>query len=134
VATLAARVVVGHAKTRKESDLWVKQACRLLDQNLSRQEATGQAVARSLDMGYESFRKKFVHHTGVSPGRYRELRRIEKAQQILQSKRMTNKELADMLGFCDEGHFSKAFRKAAGMSPRAFVKSMQDRPAASPGG
>jgi transcriptional regulator GlxA family with amidase domain len=103
----------------------VEQACRLLDQGLAGEDSAGQKVAGQLGMGYESFRKKFVLHLGVSPGRYREHLRIERAKQLLQSKRLTNKELAEMLGFCDEAHFSKTFRRKAGVSPREFRNSLR---------
>jgi AraC-like DNA-binding protein len=46
------------------------------------------------------------------------MRRIERARQLLARHRFTNKELAGMLGFHDEFHFAKTFKKLAGKTPR----------------
>ncbi len=118
------RVITNQIPAKTESQRWQEQACRLLSENLSVEDSNGRTVAKTLGMGYESFRKKFVRHMGVPPGRFRERQRIEKARQLLQSKRLTNKELADTLGFYDEAHFSKSFRRHVGLSPRAFSRSL----------
>ncbi len=120
-----ARILTRHSVRKSGEEQWIEQACRLLDQGMSGEDSGGQRVARQLGMGYENFRKRFVQHTGVPPGRYRETLRIKRAKQLLQSKRLTNKELADMLGFCDEAHFSKTFRRLVGQSSREFRNSLR---------
>jgi two-component system response regulator YesN len=69
-------------------------------------------------MGYENFRKKFALIAGQPPARYALGRRIERARSLLARHRFTNKELADLLGFHDEFHFAKTFRKLTGRTPR----------------
>jgi transcriptional regulator GlxA family with amidase domain len=90
---------------------------------LAEGDAAGREVAEAMGMGYENFRKQFTKHMGVSPGRYRERLRVERAKLLLRGKRLGNKELAEILGYCDEAHFSKAFKRLAGVSPRAYSKS-----------
>lgn len=77
-------------------------------------------VARSLGMSYESFRKKFAHRMGTPPSRYRQARMIEQACALLMRRSLSHRQIAEQLGFCDEFHFSKIFRKRMGFSPRAF--------------
>ena len=74
-------------------------------------------------MGYESFRKKFANLAGEPPARYALMRRIERAQQLLARHRFTNKELAEMLGFHDEFHFAKTFKKLTGKTPRQAARN-----------
>lgn len=76
-----------------------------------------------MGMGYEAFRKKFVRYLGVSPVRYRESQRIMRAKRLLQTTSMSNKELAYTLGYCDQAHSSKAFKRSTGMSPQAFARA-----------
>jgi two-component system response regulator YesN len=69
-------------------------------------------------MGYESFRKQFTKIAGQPPGRYALARRVDRARSLLARHRFTNKELADLLGFHDEFHFAKTFKKMTGVTPR----------------
>jgi AraC-like DNA-binding protein len=78
----------------------------------------GPQVARVLQMPYESFRKKFVALAGVSPGQYRARRLLERAGELLQHGQLNNRQIAARLGFCDEFHFSRQFKKHHGASPR----------------
>jgi AraC-like DNA-binding protein len=78
------------------------------------------AVAARCGLGYETFRRRFAREVGVSPGRYRDERRIETAAELLTSTRRTHREIAAMLGFADEYHFSKRFRALAGQAPSAL--------------
>lgn len=117
------RIMAGHEQPKGRTEAWLERAGRLLEQGLTEGDAGGREVAAALGMGYENFRKQFTRHMGVSPGKYRERLRMERAKLLLRGKRVSNKELAEILGYCDEAHFSKAFKRLAGMSPRAYSKS-----------
>ena len=100
---------------------WLARACRHLER-----EGAGagmpdlEEAARAAGMSYESFRKKFARRMGMAPAKYRQARRIERACELLMRPGRPHKEIAAQLGFCDEFHFSKAFRQRMGFSPHAF--------------
>lgn len=73
-------------------------------------------AAQSMGISYETFRKRFVRLTRLSPGRYRLAQIIEEARRLLVSG-YTVREVAHQLRFCDEFHFSRQFKKIAGISP-----------------
>ncbi len=78
-------------------------------------------LANRLNVGYETFRKRFERETGVSPAKYRAQKRMEAAKSLLRySPQMTNRQVAQTLGFADEYHFSRRFTQSVGVSPRAF--------------
>lgn len=81
-------------------------------------------IAREAGLSYESFRKKFREVTGISPARYRNRLAIARARKLIYEERLSNKELADRLGFCDEFHFSRRFREATGCTPSGFRRSL----------
>jgi AraC-like DNA-binding protein len=81
-------------------------------------------VARALGVPYETFRKQFQRYVGVSPARYRTVRRIDAACALLQDSRNTIQSVALRLGFADEYHFSRRFKQVNGLSPRAFRRQL----------
>ena len=45
---------------------------------------------------------------------------IEHACRLVHEERLTNREIADQLGFSDEFHFSHRFKQVTGRSPAQF--------------
>ena len=106
------------------------RARSLLDTDLGRPIDLA-AVAAEVGLSYENFRKRFQRAMGVSPARYRTVRRIEAARELLRyTPQMTNRQVAASLGFSDEYHFSKRFTQITGMTPR----QLRRRTAAGGGG
>jgi AraC family transcriptional regulator len=66
------------------------------------------------------FSQIFRQAVGVPPYRYILQERIREAQRLLAAGGMTLAELALHLGFSDQSHFSRAFRKVTGMTPGAY--------------
>lgn len=66
------------------------------------------------------FSQMFRQATGVPPYRYILQERIREAQRLLTAGGMSLAELAAHLGFSDQSHFSRAFRKVTGMTPGAY--------------
>ncbi|CAN5407119.1 hypothetical protein BH24ACT12_BH24ACT12_02320 [soil metagenome] len=77
-------------------------------------------IAQAVGMSYESWRKRFAAETGVAPARFRTLRRINAAGDLLQRTTLTNREIAASLGFSDEHHLAKQFRRTTGTTTREF--------------
>jgi AraC-like DNA-binding protein len=101
---------------------WLDAACRRL-------EKAGlpdwETLAAEYGLTYEQFRKKFSAAMGIPPAQYRLARRIDQAAIRLRSDNAPLKEIATELGFCDEFHFSKLFKKRTGLSPSAFRAQWQ---------
>jgi AraC-like DNA-binding protein len=56
----------------------------------------------------------------MAPHRYRQSRVMDQACQLLCTTHRTISEIAANLGFCDEFHFSRSFKKITGKSPSTF--------------
>lgn len=99
---------------------WLVQAEQLLQTDLGRDLPLAEAAA-AVNLSYETFRKSFREATGTTPAHYRALRRIEAAKALLRYRSgITNREIAETLGFADEFHFSRRFTQITGVTPRAF--------------
>ena len=113
-------LAVHDESSQSTRDAWLFESQRLLGEREASRALSPQSVARTLGMSYESFRKKFAHHIGESPGHYQKRRRIEHACAAIYQGTHSFKALADELGFCDVFHFSKTFRQVVGETPSAF--------------
>ncbi len=76
--------------------------------------------SREFGLSYDRFRRKFSAALGVAPAQYRLGRRIDRAAEKLATSDVSLKEIATELGFCDEFHFSKLFKRRTGLSPSAY--------------
>jgi AraC-like DNA-binding protein len=99
---------------------WLNTACELLATHDTEAGQHPAEVARRLGFSYETFRKKFRHHIGFSPGRFHLDSRIDRAAALLHQGRHTIKEIAAQLDFCDEFYFSRCFKRRFGQSPSDF--------------
>jgi AraC-like DNA-binding protein len=98
---------------------WASRVCALLEAEQDLPDDLA-GFARSLGMSYESFRKRFTRVVGQPPAKYRMARLIDRACELMQQRRMSDKQIALSLGFCDEFYFSRRFKQIIGQSPRQF--------------
>lgn len=119
VQALIAEMV--EASTRHESarEAWLSEAKARLSSRLE-MPADLQALARSLGMSYESFRRRFREETGKAPYAFRMEAKLQASSDLLRMSGMSQSEIARRLGFSDEFHFSAAFKRSFGVSPSAF--------------
>ena len=96
---------------------WLDQARRQL---LATPPIPMPRIARALGLSYETFRKEFARETGQPPARFRLHRLIGQARLLITERNLSNKQIAETLGFYDEFHFSRHFRQVTGQSPREF--------------
>jgi AraC-like DNA-binding protein len=75
-------------------------------------------------MSYDGFRKRFTRATGLPPARYRGTRLIDRACELMQQGALTDRQIAEQLGFCDEFYFSRRFKQVTGRRPRQFRASL----------
>lgn len=114
------------AEVSASEQRWLARAIALLDAD-PRREVALEDVAGQLSISYDGFRKRFRRLAGVSPARYRTARAIDRACELMAQGRLTNREIAATLGFCDEAHFSHRFKEITGTTARSFRASMPVR-------
>lgn len=121
-AAVLTEILSGHDTAKSDPvprEDWLNTACELMVAH-GKSGTAPAAVARKLGFSYETFRKKFRSAVGFAPGRYHHDSRIDRAAALLHQGRLTIKEIAAQLEFCDEFYFSRCFKRRFGQSPRAF--------------
>lgn len=106
----------------READAFVEKARELLARDASGRRSL-EAVARSLGMSYSKFRQDFRERCGVSPGEFRQAKRLERAQALLAEAGARIKDVAGALGYPDVYSFSKQFKRHTGFTPGAFARA-----------
>src|SRR5262249_60369278 len=70
------------------------------------------------------FARRFKESTGLSPHRYIIARRIERAKELLRGEEdLSLGQVAARVGFWDQGHFTRHFKRLVGVTPRRFRRS-----------
>ena len=88
-------------------------------------------LTRLAGLSASRFHAVFHAATGLSPQQYLMNLRLRAAQEQLISTRLPVNEVAQAVGFRDAFHFSRMFKRASGVSPRAYRQRMESIIAAS---
>ncbi|MEO0768922.1 MAG: AraC family transcriptional regulator [Cyanobacteria bacterium J06649_4] len=129
LTTLLTHLAKHHASSllneRKTSGLSHRQLRRVvdhvqssLDRNISLEE-----LATVAGLSISHFSEQFKLSVGISPYRYVTQQRVEKAKVLLRRKDMRIAEVSTRLGFADQSHFTRHFKRATSVTPRKFRQS-----------
>lgn len=83
------------------------------------------SLARRAGLGQTAFRAAVLARTGLPPRRYVERLRLERAAYTLQVTDLPVGRIASDCGYPDPFHFSRAFRRVFGASPRHWRKKLK---------
>ena len=124
-AVLSEALLAGRYGFGEEEADWKDRACARLESDLER-ELDLEEMAGELGMSYDGFRKRFARMVGMPPARYRGCKIVDRACELMQGGSLTDREIAEMLGFCDKYYFSRR-KQVMGVSPRRFRTSLPMR-------
>lgn len=77
-------------------------------------------IADAVQLSPSRLSHLFREQVGVSPARFVEHRRMERAQGLLESTSLPVAAIADIIGFSSQFYFANRFRALTGMSPTAW--------------
>lgn len=87
---------------------------------------TSQSVAQILGFEASYFGKSFKEHRNNSLPKHVQQIRLLRAKTLLVNPYITLAEIAKRTGFSDTSYFIRVFRKAFGMTPSQFRKTVED--------
>ena len=80
------------------------------------------AMARAAGLERRTLLRRFASATGMSPIEYCRAVRIARARELLEGGDISQKQIAQSLGYKDVASFARVFRKAVGSAPGAYRK------------
>lgn len=98
------------------ADPQIGRALALMHHRLDAPWSTG-SLAREAALSRTAFVDRFTAVVGTPPIRYLTIRRMENARRKLRETRLTVAQLAFAVGYESEEAFSRAFKRAFGLSP-----------------
>ena len=102
----------------------VKPALASLERHFNQPLTIGD-MARSCSLSRSQFHHNFKQSTGVSPLEYQQRLRIAEAKKLLLQTNASIAEIGERVGWRDQFHFSRIFKKNCGCSPAFIRKSYQ---------
>ena len=99
-----------------QSEEWITQLLQEMRMNQSRFISPEEAAAMA-HMSVRTMSTQFKQIMGKSLHEYQLALKLEMAYHTLRTGRYSVKEVAQLFGFCDPYHFSRAFKKVYGLSP-----------------
>jgi transcriptional regulator GlxA family with amidase domain len=71
-------------------------------------------------MSQRTFTRRFKTATGVRATQYWQQLRIEAAKELLSSSNLTIQEIADQVGYQDQGHLTRLFKRDLLLTPKVY--------------
>ncbi|HAU36154.1 MAG TPA: hypothetical protein DCX07_00370 [Phycisphaerales bacterium] len=103
----------------------VLEVLRRLDEQFA-EPLTVADMGRWVGLSASHLRALFAEELGASPLHAMLSRRIGEARKLLLGSSLTVKEIAHQVGYDDQLYFSRAFRRAVGMSPVEYRESAKN--------
>jgi len=88
------------------------------------QELPVSHLASRVNQNIDYFSRQFKLYTGARPVNYINEKRIERAQYLLGTSKMSYTEISQQTGFDNLSYFSRTFKKHTGMSPSDYKKQI----------
>lgn len=97
----------------------VEKAIRLMHDRLGQKLVPGE-IALAVNLSLAHLRYLFRTETGMSPAQYLRALRMREAERLLKTTFLSVKEVMHRIGFRDDSHFARDFKKAYGVSPAQY--------------
>ena len=105
--------------TRQRSILEVEKTKAYIDEHLS-EDISMSDLAKHAYLSPNYLGKIFYEKLGMSVSEYINMRRIERACELIRSGNAKIYEIAEMVGIRDPNYFSSLFKKIVGIAPKEY--------------
>lgn len=103
----------------------IQNLCTYMEQHFS-ENLTLDQLADKGGFGKSYLVRLFTRQVGVSPYRYLQTVRLNRARDFLEEG-IAPVDAADMAGFADQSHFTNYFKEFTGLTPRQYQRIFTDR-------
>ncbi|MFL6578985.1 MAG: GlxA family transcriptional regulator [Povalibacter sp.] len=102
----------------------VREVAHWIENHLS-SPLPARVLAQRSGMSLRSFHRKFLDAYGTTPRKFIQLKRIEKAQQLLRTTRRSLEQVLESVGVSDVASFRRIFQRELGYSPAEYRRKLR---------
>ncbi|ERI67005.1 AraC-like ligand binding domain protein [Clostridium sp. KLE 1755] len=103
----------------------IQSLCQYMEEHFA-ENVTLDDLLSMTDFGKSYLLRSFTRQTGVSPYRYLQTIRLDKAKRFLEEG-IAPIDAAGMAGFSDQSHFTHFFKEFIGLTPKQYQRIFQDK-------
>ena len=103
----------------------IQSLCQYMEEHFA-ENVTLDELLSMTDFGKSYLLRSFTRQTGVSPYRYLQTIRLDKAKRFLEEG-IAPIDAAGMAGFSDQSHFTHFFKEFIGLTPKQYHRIFQDK-------
>lgn len=103
----------------------IQSLCQYMEEHFA-ENVTLDELLSMTDFGKSYLLRSFTRQTGVSPYRYLQTIRLDKAKRFLEEG-IAPIDAAGMAGFSDQSHFTHFFKEFIGLTPKQYQRIFQDK-------
>ena len=104
----------------------IQSLCQYMEEHFA-ENVTLDELLSMTDFGKSYLLRSFTRQTGVSPYRYLQTIRLDKAKRFLEEG-IAPIDAAGMAGFSDQSHFTHFFKEFIGLTPKQYQRIFTDAP------
>jgi len=109
-------------KQKNVDEVWLQEVRTIIEKKLPNTNFTVEELANDLHISRRHLNRRLKKYTDLSPAAYIKEMRLQRAQQLLRSRRYkTVSEVAYAVGFSKPSYFSQQFKKRFGKLPSAYL-------------
>ena len=101
----------------KVNRAFIQRVHQLIIDNIENETLSAQDLCSAMHLSYSQFYRRIKAQTGQKPCLLIRSIRLQQAKQLLETTYLNVSEIAYQVGFNDPNYFSRAFKKAYGISP-----------------
>jgi len=105
----------------------IRPAIEYIEEHYTQETIQIADLAKMCGISDVHFRNLFQRIYGNSPCKYIHDMKLSRARELLLSGEYSVHETALLCGYCDDGYFSREFKKSVGVSPRDFKKHLSEK-------
>jgi AraC-like DNA-binding protein len=106
---------------KSNSDRLMEKIMKVINDNLDNPDLKVEMLAEEVGLSRAQLHRRVKEMTGISTGEFIRNIKLKKAAELLSEKKINISQVAYMLGFSSQTHFSTAFRKFYGISPTEYI-------------
>ena len=118
---------VENIEVKSYDDSLMERIMRSVNANMSNPEYSVDMLASDVGISRAQLHRRMKEITGLSSGKFLRNLRMEQAARLLREEKVNISQVADLVGYADQAHYSTAFKANFGLSPTEYIESHKDK-------